>query len=133
MARCDKRQQKSVKEVVTLGVKGEVVPIDFTDMGYEAQWLMEKLHDVVYRELVYRDIFPLHDWSVRVKHLFENNKLRTVGSIIHIELKAINKLPMCGFKVRKEVFDTFLNEFGIRVNQWSPEHYWNKYDFQEKS
>ena len=107
-------------------MKGEVVPYDFTDMGWDAKPLLEQLHHVMYTELVTRKVLDSWLWSVRTRNMFQNNKIYSVGRVMHIRLDDINTLIGCGMKTRKEVYETFKEEFGITLEQWNPQHYWEK-------
>lgn len=111
---------------ITLGVKGEVIPYDFTEMGWDARSLVEQLHTMAYNELVTRKVMDSWLWSVRTRNMFQNNKIYSVGRVMHIKLDDVNALIGCGMKTRKEVYEVFGNEFGIVLEQWNPQHYWEK-------
>jgi hypothetical protein len=111
------------KEIMTLGVKGEVVPFDFTSMGSEAAPLVEAIHNIAKEELFSRDVVSYFDWSGRAKNMFLRNKLFTVGSVMYLTLRQVDNLVMCGYKTRKEVYDQF-KSIGILLPNWEPEKYW---------
>lgn len=121
---------KRKKVVVVLGAIGECYPYDFTTMGWEAKEITDFIHECAYKELVNRNLHVSWGWSVRTKSMFLNNRLHTIGNVVH--LQSVNKLIGCGFKVRKEVYDVFRHEFSIELKQWHPDQYWKKFRFSEK-
>jgi hypothetical protein len=111
-----------------LGVKQEIFyPIDFTNMGWDAQDIVYFIHEIAYRELMNRNLVMVWDWSVRVKNMFTDNSIKTIGHVIHTNLEEINKFERCGFKTRREIYDTFITEFGIELKDWHPGLYYDKY------
>ena len=118
------------KEFMILGERGEVISYDFTDMGWDAQHVIEKLHIWVEMELMCRNIMSVTYWSSRTRHMFENNEFTTIGHVIHTPLNIINRLPQCGYKTRREVYNAFQVELGIKLHQWNPDQYLEKYRFE---
>ena len=118
------------KEFMILGERGEVMSYDFTEIGWEAQDMIEKLHVWARMELMCRDIMDVWDWSLRTRHMFENNNMTTIGNVAHIQLKQINNLPQCGFKTRREVYNIFFSELNIKLHQWNPDQIMDRYRFE---
>lgn len=114
------------QDTLTLGVREEIVAYDFTHLGWDAQEIVGFIYDVAFTELVSRNIFEVWDWSQRVKNMFMRNRLDTVGKVMHISVKDINKLGGCGYKSRNEVFMVF-ESLGMKLPNWEPSNYWNKY------
>lgn len=110
-----------------LGEKCEVIPYDFTTLGWEAKYILEAIHELAHKALVEKPIYLVWPWSLRTKNMFLNNKILTVGNIIYLGIDGVNNLVGCGFKVREEIHNTFRDEFNIKLNQWNPERYWEKY------
>lgn len=119
-------RQYRQRDVLTLGVKEEIVSYDFTELGWDAQEIVEFMYSVAFTEMVSRNVLHMWDWSVRVKNMLVRNKLDTVGKVMHIEVIEINKLWGCGFKSRKEIYDVF-KSLNIELKNWHPNHYWDKY------
>ena len=117
------------REILTLATLREIEPFDFTDMGEEASWLMYKIHWLMKQELFSRSIMSLYDWSTRTTSMFIGNQLLTVGDVCTISLDNINKMHGCGFKTRKEIYFTFRYQFNIKLRQWNPDEYMDKYKF----
>lgn len=116
------------KEVLTLGKYDEIHPIiSFDSMGNSAEWITEALHKLAFKELLNRTALSAWCWSRRVENVFKANGITTVRDVIYISLTSVNRLSRCGFKTRREVYDTFLKEYNIKLNQWNPEHHWDKY------
>lgn len=118
------------KEFMILGERGEVMSYDFTEIGWDAQDMIEKLHVWARMELMCRDIMDVWDWSLRTRHMFENNNMTTIGHVAHIQLKQINNLPQCGFKTRREVYNIFFSELNIKLHQWNPDQIMDRYRFE---
>ena len=117
------------KEFMILGEGGEVISYDFTEMGWDAQIMIEKVHTWAKMELMCRDIMSVTYWSSRTKHMFQNNELATIGHIIHTPLQVINRLPQCGYKTRREIYNAFQVELNIKLHEWNPDQYLEKYRF----
>lgn len=117
------------KEFMILGERGEVITYDFIEIGWDAQDMIEKLHVWAKMELMCRDIMSVTYWSSRTRHMFENNEFTTIGHIIHIPLHIINRLPQCGYKTRREVYNAFQTELNIKLHEWNPDQYLEKYRF----
>lgn len=111
-----------------IGMKGEILPYDFTDLGWEAKGLMESLHHILYGELMSRPSLTMWDWSIRTKNVFLRNKLLTVGNVVHVTIDTINNFYGCGYKTRKEVYNVFKEELNMMLMNWSPDLYWAKFD-----
>lgn len=118
--------------VLVLGVRGEVIPYDFTEWGEGAECVVQELHMIAYRELVKRKLADSWVWIVRVQTMCVMNNIYTVGQIMNMSVEQVNKLNGCGVRVRSEIYDTFRNEFGIQLEAWNPKHYqekWTRYRF----
>lgn len=114
------------RTVFTLGMKNEVIPYDFTEMGWDAKDIVEELYAAAYKELMTRSLDCLWDWSIRTKNMFDANGIIYVGMIIHMTVEDVNTLKGCGFKARKEVYES-CKYCGIELPAWKPEHYWDKF------
>lgn len=115
-----------------LGAIGEVIPYDFTNMGWEAKPLIEQINIIAFTELVNRSLFDSFDWGTRVKNMFLRNKLKTVGNVVFLSLEDVNRLSYCGYKTRKEVYDVFLNELNMELKQWNPDEYWESVNVRKR-
>lgn len=115
-----------------LGAIGEVIPYDFTNMGWEAKPLIEQINIIAFTELVNRSLFDSFDWGTRVKNMFLRNKLKTVGNVVFLSLEDVNRLSYCGYKTRKEVYDVFLNELNMELKQWNPDKYWESVNVRKR-
>jgi hypothetical protein len=115
------------KEVLTLGRYDEIRPISFENMDKDVEWITEALHKIMFKEFLSRTALSAWCWSRRVENVFKANHIDTVRDIIYVSLTNVNRLSRCGFKTRREVYDTFLKEYNIKLNQWNPEHHWDKY------
>lgn len=124
MSQNGKRSKK--KDVLTLGVREEVIPYDFVYLGWDAHEITDFIYSVAFTEMVSRPVLDLWDWSVRVRHLLIENNLNTVGKIMHISLGEINALRGCGFKLRKEIYDV-MKMLNIPAENWHPNKYWEKW------
>ena len=102
------------KEIMILGERKEVISYDFIEMGQDAHYMIEKIHVWTKMELMCRDIMSVSYWSSRTRHMFENNELTTIGHVVHTPLNVINRLPQCGYKTRREVYNTFDIELKIK-------------------
>lgn len=119
------RRNIQLTNVLTLGTKEEIIPYDFSYLGWEAREITEFIHDTAYAELVARPINSLC-WSVRVDNMFRANKLNSIGMVMNISIESINNLYGCGFKTRREVYEVF-ESYGIVLDQWHPDRYYDKY------
>ena len=117
------------KEILVLGERGEVIPYDFTDRGYDVQWMTDQLNKLVKAELMSRKILPAWDWSTRVKNIFMNNRLITIEHVAQLTPQQVNRLVGCGVNARREVYEIFRDEFYININNWHPSNYWEKFKF----
>lgn len=124
MVRNGKKSTK--KDLLTLGVREEVMSYDFTYLGWEAYEITEFIYSVAFTELVSRPVLDIWDWSVRVRTLLIENNLDTVGKMMHIKVEEINTLRRCGFKLRKEIYEV-LTSLSIPVENWHPNKYWDKW------
>lgn len=120
-----------MKQVFVIGVRDEIMPVSFVEMGWETQWIIEKLHIIAYNELIHRNILTVFDWSLRTKNIFLHNNIRAIGHVICAELRYINNLVGCGFKSRREIYEVFNYELGIKLNQWNPDLYMDKFQFNK--
>lgn len=119
---------KHKREVIMLGDVHEINdPINFVDMGHEAKGLINQLHLICLKELMSRSVSSVWCWSKRVENIFKNNNIVTIQNLVTITLAEVNNLANCGFKSRREIYDIFLKEYNIKLNQWNPEHHWDKY------
>ena len=124
-----KNSKQKKKDVMTLGHVHEIHPVNFIDMGLEAQGFITQIHIIALEELMNRSVISVWCWSRRVENIFKNNHINTVRDLTIITLQEVNRLPSCGFKSRREIYDIFLKEYNIKLNQWNPEHHWDKYVF----
>lgn len=114
-------------DVLTLGVKGEVIPYDYTGLGWDACGLMEKLHDILYASLMERNIYHAYMWTVYAQHMFAKNHITTVGQIVNMSESKVFTLRGCGLVIRKEVHSVFENVIGITLPAWEPRRWYMKY------
>lgn len=112
---------------LTLGIKGEVVPYDYTDMGWEAELLMEKLHNILYDSLMERELHLVYMWTGRVQNVFNRNHVSKVGQIVNMTESKVFTLHGCGLVVRKEVYGVFQDVVGITLPAWEPRRWYQKY------
>lgn len=123
------------KEPLVLGVIGEVHSYDYTSLGSfgdslrEVEEIIEFIHAVGYVELMSRPLEEMCEWPMRVKTMFLRNRLLTISDVLCVDLKEVNKLAGCGYKTRQEVYKVF-NEYGLKVEQWMPGHYWNNTNYK---
>lgn len=118
------------KEIIILGEQEEVFDYDdFIELGWDAQVIIQKVHTWAKMELMCRDIMSVAYWSLRAQHMFENNEIMTIGHVVHTPLQVINRLPQCGFKTRREIYLTFQAELKIKLHQWNPDQYLERYRF----
>lgn len=117
------------REILTLAPLGEVMPYDFTDLGEDASYLMYNIHWIAKQELMSRNVLHVYDWSARTVSILIGNQLTTIGHVCSISLDNINHLQGCGFKTRKEVYLTFRSIFNMKLKQWNPDEYLDKYRF----
>jgi hypothetical protein len=106
--------------VYTLGVKNEVIPYDFTNMGWDAEEMMKRLHYYALNILMDKQLPFIYCWSVRATNMFLKNNIHTVGQVICLSPKKVNGLVGCGLAIKKEVYYTFSDEFNIKLDSWSP-------------
>ena len=102
--------QSPQKNVLTLGVLGEVHTYDFTNLGSigesakELEEIIEFIHAVAYVELLSRPVETMYDCSIRVNTMFLRNRLHEVSDVMCLTLRNVNQLSGCGYKVRQEVY-----------------------------
>ena len=120
------------KEIITLGEIKElyIIDHDFVMMGHDARYMMEKIHTWAKMELMCRDVLYITDWSSRTRHMLENNEFTTIGHVCHTPIQVINRLPQCGYKIRREVYNVFDIELKIKLHQWNPDQYLDKHRFE---
>ncbi len=114
-------------EKLMLGVVGEVIPYDFTNLGWNALELIEALNKVLYDHLINRPLLEEADWSVRTRNMFLRNRLTKVGQVLFMDVDHVNRLAGCGYQTRKNVYEEFQKK-GIDLPAWKPEKYWEKYN-----
>jgi hypothetical protein len=115
------------KDKLTLGVKGEVIPYDYTLLGWDAFSLMEQLHEILYAALMERNIYHAYVWTGHVQQVFARNHITTVGQIVNMSESKVFTLRGCGLVVRKEVYNVFQNTIGITLPAWEPKRWYAKY------
>lgn len=120
------KKKEVITDVITLGMKHEIIPFDFTILGEEAMPFVEVIHTFAYTELLSRPVLQMIDWSTRVQNMFMKNHLNLIKDVVMISEAHIQRLMGCGYKTRQEVFSIF-KEYGIILEQWNPDKYWDKY------
>lgn len=118
------------REVIVLGVIGEVKSYDISCMNYEAiEEVTDFLHAVGYVEMISRPLETMEDWSIRVKNMFLRNRLIYISDVLSLDLKQVNRLSGCGYKVRQEVYQV-MGSYGCKVEAWMPGHYWERMNYK---
>lgn len=121
------------KDVIMLGAKDEILSIDmmYMDMvGVEV--MIDFVHWVAWKELLSRTIRSMKDWSARTNNLFIENNFRLIGHLVVLSKDEVNQLHGCGYKTRREVYNTY-KSYGLIMQNWMPEDYYDKknYVFKE--
>lgn len=123
----DPSRYRQAMFIFTLGTKDEIVPHDFTSMGWEAEHMMKRLNDIVFKELMDRYLLSIWQWSTRATNVFANNGLKTVGQIVGLSPAKVNSLVGCGLAVKSEIYYTFNDEFNMKLYSWAPYEGFKRY------
>jgi hypothetical protein len=120
------------KDIVLLGMRDEVLPIDLTYIDErELELIMQFIHNVAYTELISRSIESMCDWSVRAQNVFKRNRFESIGHILGVTKNQVHCLHGCGYKTRKEVYDVY-KSYGLTLPNWEPGEYYDKFNYQFK-
>lgn len=115
------------RDIVTLGVKAEIIPYDFTVMGWDVSVMLEKLHDIAYAALMDRDIVTIYPWTGYTLGAFKRNGITKIGQICNMTESKVFSLHGCGLVIRKEVYGVFQEVIGITLPAWNPKRWYQKY------
>ena len=114
------------KDIVLLGMKDEILPIDFMYVNdEEIACIMDFVHGIAQQELVSRSVMSMAEWSLRARSVFINNDLSQVGHVIVLTKNEVNRLIGCGYITRKEIYDVY-RSYGLQVPGWEPGYYYEK-------
>lgn len=105
-----------------LGMKSEVHAVQWEQLEEEARELIAGVYQIVYAELLSRQILDLWDWGTRARHTFEKNRLETVGDLARLSEDRVSKLLWCGYQTRKEIYEVCYS-YGVVLAHWMPKGY----------
>ena len=118
-----------VKDIVMLGTFDEVMLIDMIYIDeLELEQIIEFIHEIAYHELLSRNVKSMTDWSVRAISLFNRYDFSIIDHIVSLTKNQVNALNGCGYKTRKEIYDTCIS-YGLTVPTWTPGDYYNKMNY----
>lgn len=123
-------------DIVMLGMKDEVLPIDFMYVNdEEIECIMGFVHKTAWQELLSRTIRSMAEWSSHAMTVFTENSMSQVGHVIVLTKNEVNRLRGCGYITRKEIYETY-KLYGLVMPQWEPGHYYermnNRYKFEDE-
>lgn len=118
------------KDIVLLGMRDEVLPIDlnYTDER-EVELMIDFIHKIAYTELLSRNVGTMTEWSVRALNLFTRHNLVLVGHVMGLTKNEVNRLTGCGYKTRKEIYETY-KSYGLIISNWEPGQYYDKMNYK---
>lgn len=117
------------KDIVLLGVREEILPIDMNYMDdREVELIIDFVHRVARKELLSRSIISMHDWSSRAQTLFIEHEFHIIQHIVVLSKNEVNDLNGCGYKTRKEIYD-ICKSYGLTLPNWSPGYYYERKNY----
>ena len=117
------------KDTVVLGMQYEVLSIDMNYMNNrEVELIVDFVHHIAWKELLSRTIKSMCDWSSRANTLFIEHNFRFIGHLVVLSKDEVSKLNGCGYKTRKEVYETY-KSYGLIMQNWMPGDYYERRNY----
>ena len=117
------------KDRIVLGVREEVLSIDMMYMDIAGvEEMIDFVHHTAWKELLSRSIKSMKDWSSRANNLFIEYNFRLIGHLVVLSKDEINQLHGCGYKTRKEIYETY-KSYGLIMNNWMPGDYYERRNY----
>lgn len=116
----------SSSDKVIVGTINEIVPVDMSCMDEkEIRIVLDFIHHIAWKELLSRPIHSMKDWSARANTLFLEYDFVLIGHLAVLSKNEVVELNGCGYKTKKEIYDT-CKSYGLTLPNWVPGTYYEE-------